>query len=217
MDETFDPIAVPGREPLSSDPLLSDSLPSDRGADLALLQRASTGDEHAFDELYHRFETPLYNYILRLIHEPPVAEDLLQEVFVAAWNGASGFRGLSGVKTWLFHIAHNRTVSWLREHRRTLVYEDLRVSSEQDGPEQVLIQALSSERMKQALDGLSPEHRAVVELAFYQDLPYSEIAAIIGCPVGTVKSRMSYARRYLNHLLRDLAQEEDLPPGQTKK
>lgn len=200
MDETFNPRAVPGPLPQS-----------DLAADAALVQRLVTGDEQAFDELYRRYSGLLYSYILRLIHEPPLAEDLLQEVFVAAWNGAAGFRGPAGVKTWLFHIAHNRTVSWLREHHRTLVYEDLRISSQEDGPEQALLDTLRSDRMKRALDGLSPEHRAVVELAFYQDLPYGEIALIVGCPVGTVKSRMSYARRYLSHILRDLGRDEEPP------
>lgn len=176
-------------------------------SDQHLLLSVARGDVDAFDELYQRYESGLYDYILSLVQEPAVAEDLLQEVFFSVWNGAHRFRGLSQVKTWLFHIAHNQAVSWLRTCRKAAALEELDEVDLQEDPEAQVMEAWRNRRMRQALDKLSPEHRAVVELAFFQQLSYREIAEVVGCPVGTVKSRMSFARRYLNVALADLIQD----------
>ena len=175
--------------------------------DAQLLQRVAGGEEDAFDELYRRHAGPLFNYLVRLIHEPPVAQDLVQEVFVAAWRGARGFRGQAQVKTWLFHIAHNQAVSWLRRHRPTLAFDDLEWSAADEGRDESderVVQAWRADQLQTALEGLSPKHREVIELAFVHGLSYVEIAQVAGCPVGTVKSRMSYALRYLNDSLKHL-------------
>jgi RNA polymerase sigma-70 factor (ECF subfamily) len=175
---------------------------TEQPTDLELLRRVSRQDERAFDELYHRHSTSLYTYLLRLVHKSTVAEDLLQEVFVAAWKGAGEFRGQAKVKTWLFRIAHNQAVSWLRHRREILTPEgelpDMPVPS--IGETQV-VESWRVECLRTALDRLSPDHRAVLELAFFYELSYAEIAEVMACPLGTVKSRMSYARRYLSEML----------------
>ncbi len=166
-----------------------------------LLAAIAHGDERAFAELYQRYGPFLFNYLLRLIHDQNLAEDLLQDTFVAAWRGASAFRRQSLVKTWLLSIAHNKAVSWLRGHRTQSLQEDPVLVDDSPGPESLSVINWRNEKLLWALDELSPNHRAVVELAFVHELPYSEIAAIMECPVGTVKSRMSYALRRLQHLL----------------
>jgi RNA polymerase sigma-70 factor (ECF subfamily) len=172
--------------------------------DAQLLRSIAGGDDGAFDELYRRHAGGLLNYLLRLIHEPPVAEDLLQEVFVAAWRGAGSFRGQAQVKTWLFHIAHNQAVSWLRRHRPASAFDDLEWSEADQGRDESdehAMQTWRTDQLHAALDRLSPKHREVIELAFAHELSYAEIAQVANCPVGTVKSRMSYALRYLKDAL----------------
>ena len=89
-------------------------------SDSELLAHSAHGDSAAFKILYKRHNKGIYNYLLRLIHRPTIAEDLLQEVFLAAWEGADNFRGEAKVKNWLFRIAHYQAASWLRKNREEL-------------------------------------------------------------------------------------------------
>jgi RNA polymerase sigma-70 factor (ECF subfamily) len=174
--------------------------------DHALIRRVAAGDESAFLRLYRRHQGPLFNYLLRLVGEPPVAEDLLQEVFLTLWEGADRFRGEAQVRTWLFRIGHYRAVSWVRRQQRARNAASLRPLegdgvSEYPEPENRAIQSWRVDQVLLALQELSTKHRAVIELAFVHAFTYAEIAEILGCPVGTVKSRMSYALRRLDGLL----------------
>lgn len=174
------------------------SPPSDR----QLLQAAARQDEQSFAELYDRHSTFLYNYLFRLVNRWDVAEELLQDVFVAAWEGATDFRGRSKVKTWLFRIAHHKAVDWLRKRRPDRL-EEVDWLPADDCPEQEMLDAWTIDQLRAALDQLSVKHRAVIELAFLDGLSYREVARIVDCPVGTVKSRVSYARRCLRRILDD--------------
>jgi len=170
--------------------------------DLELLDQVAQGSTHAFGEIYDSYSTPIYNYLLRLIHESSVAEELLQEVFLAVWNGAEQFRGHSSVKTWIFRIAHHQAVSWLRCYHKNyqviLGDEALEeISAGSATPEEHFFTNWRAEQIILALDYLTENHRAVIELAFVHDFSYAEIAEIMDCPTGTVKSRMSYALRHL--------------------
>lgn len=182
-------------------------------ADAQLLQWVATGDQEAFSELYRRYGVPLFNYLLRLVQDEPAAEDLLQEVFVAVWNGAARFRWQAQVKTWLFHIAHYQAVSWLRRNRSQGVYEDLQDQAGADDLEQAVYDRWESGKLRQALDQLSPQHRAVLELAFVYEMSYREIAEVVDCPVGTVKSRMNHARRLFGEHFRAMVENEQEASG----
>lgn len=168
-----------------------------------LIQQVASGDKIAFRQLYLRYERLIFQYLLRLIHDHEQAEDLLQEVFLAVWKGAPGFRGKSKVKTWIYHIAHNQAVSWLRAHHPTIHLDEglADISETHLQLESQVAASLQQDRIRQALDQLTPEHREVLELAYFHELSYREIADIAGCPVGTVKSRASFARRYLGSIL----------------
>jgi RNA polymerase sigma-70 factor (ECF subfamily) len=163
-----------------------------------LLSCVAGGDERAFADLYQLYGIPLFNYLRNLVTDEAVAEDLLQDVFVAVWNGARRFRGESQVKTWIYHIAHNQAVSWFRRNHRIVDMEDQDKPSGEPDLESRVIDQWRDDQIKAAISQLTPTHREVVELAFFHNLTYNEISAIVGCPVGTVKSRMSYARRSLN-------------------
>ena len=175
--------------------------PSSR-TDRQLLERISKGDEIALSELYGRYSISLYNYLLRLLQDQMAAEDVLQEAFVGFWKGAGDFKNRSTVKTWLFRITHNQAMNWLRQYKPTLLIDGLTIEEESDGPEEKSIDSWQSEQIQQAIEQLRPIHRSVIELSFVYGLSYIEIAEVVGCPVGTVKSRMSYGLQYLDSILR---------------
>ena len=128
------------------------------------------------------------------LHE---AEDLLQEVFLIVWKGAAGFRGDARVKTWIFRIAHHRAVSWLRQRKPVVKLDETNLKDWQNNPERTAAQSLRDRQIQETISQLSWKHRAVLELVFVQQMSYSETAQVLGCPLGTVKSRMSYAMRIL--------------------
>ena len=168
--------------------------------DIELLRQVAAGDEAAFAELYDQYAPPVYNYLLRLVNEPHIAEEILQEVFLVMWQSAHRFREEARVKTWLLRIAHHQAVSWLRRTRTTL-WPDEELEAADDHIEEHLARTGQTEQIRMALAQLTPNHRAVIELTFVQGLSYAEIADVMNCPIGTVKSRMSYALRRLNTLL----------------
>lgn len=171
-------------------------------SDASLLESIAENDEFALGSLYERQSLGIFNYLVRLVKDQEVAEDLLQETYVSVWQGANQFKGRSSVKTWMFRIAHNKAISWLRKMNRLVFQEDQPAFLTDDNPELRAIASWQTEQLLMAINELSTEHRSVIELAFVQDLSYSEIAQIVDCPVGTVKSRVSYALRHLDGLLR---------------
>ncbi len=175
------------------------------------MEQVATGDEDAFGELYQRHHGQIYNYLLRMVQEPSGAEDLLQEVFVAVWQGAGRFRKESKVRTWIFRIAHHKAVSWLRRLRPVEGLSPFLAGTTVEwNPEARSIRSWQNDRIQAALQELSPKHRSVVELAYGYGFSYQEIGKILGCPVGTVKSRMSYAMRQLQGVLQVWGLQEDL-------
>lgn len=169
-----------------------------------IVQLIKDGHEDAFAELYHRFSNYIYSYIVRVISNQPVAEEILQEVFVAVWQGLDNFKQESSIKTWLFRIAHNKVMSWLRTQYRDHELENEQPIEDafvQSSPDSLISLNWRAERVQEALNELSANHRSVVELFYYQGLSYSEIAEIMICPVGTVKSRMSHALANLQGIL----------------
>jgi RNA polymerase sigma-70 factor (ECF subfamily) len=181
--------------------------------DSELLRMASRGDADSFGIFYDRYSTSIFNYLLRLTHEQGAAEELLQDVFLAVWQGAKRFRGDSSVKTWMFRIAHHRAVSWLRKNRgnrQPINFETEIPDSFAGGevsPEMFSFQSWQVDQIIQALDQLTETHRAVIELTYIHEFSQKEIAQIMRCPTGTVKSRMSYALRHLNRILRQMGMD----------
>lgn len=168
--------------------------------DLELVKKIAIGDEVAFSKLYTRYKLPVYNFIMRLIFQKDPAEDILQEVFLAVWQGSKRFQSKSTVKTWLFRIAYHKSISWLRKdknRRQSLNIDELSIFSDKPSPEGSLIEDWQEAQIKSAIAQLSHNHRSVIELTFVHGFSYKEIANIMKCPVGTVKSRMNYALRYL--------------------
>ncbi len=171
--------------------------------DLLLLQVAKR-DREALAEMYGRFQRPLFRYLFHLLGQKELAEDVLQEVMVIVWQKAYTFQRKSGAAQWIFGIAHHQAFKTLRREAKVAApglefAPDL--PDEAASPEADLLSRTTTEEIAAALACLTPEQREVLELAFFQDFAHKEIAAIIGIPLGTVKSRLSYARRALKAAL----------------
>jgi RNA polymerase sigma-70 factor (ECF subfamily) len=170
--------------------------------DFHLIELIAAGNENAFGEIYQRYNRPIYNYLLRILQDGAGADDVLQEVFIAVWQGAGRFRQNAMVKTWIYRIAYKQSMSWLRKHHQQSSHIELdEIEDESKSPEDSAMDAIRNTQLKKAIATLTPRHRAVLELAFIHDMSYGEISQILDCPIGTVKSRMSYAQRYLSHIL----------------
>jgi len=155
------------------------------------MARTAQGDRAAFEELY------------RTLGSAENAEEVAIDVMVEVWKQAKSFRGDSRVSTWIFGIARFKALTGLRRRRPDTVDIDdagpLADPGEQ--PDAALERAGTKSRIRHALARLSEDHREVMELTFFQGFSYPEIAALVDCPVNTVKTRMFHARKQLRGLL----------------
>jgi RNA polymerase sigma-70 factor (ECF subfamily) len=170
--------------------------------DVDLVRRMVNGDEAALQDLYAAYGQRLYAYALRLTDDPAVAEDVVQEVLVTVWRTAGRYRGEGRVLAWLLGIVHNIAIKAIR-NRPLPISDELEATlpAANVSPEEQVEASEQARWVRQGLNGLSTEHRAVLELVFYQGLNLVEIAQVCNCPPGTVKSRLSYARQYLRGVL----------------
>jgi RNA polymerase sigma factor (sigma-70 family) len=175
--------------------------PADAGGEL--IARIASGDRDALTELYHRERQPLFAYIVHLTANVEIAEEVLQDTFVAVWKSAGDFAGRSRARTWLIGIARRQAHNTLR--RRTLPRADIAAAAHLPGtlpePEERATTAAAREEVVAAMAHLSADHREALVLAFAHDLSYQEMADVLGIPVGTVKSRLNGAKRALKALL----------------
>jgi RNA polymerase sigma-70 factor (ECF subfamily) len=188
---------------------LEPTLQTGRANELDLVHRIAGKDESALQQLYAIHGRGLYAYALRLTGDAAQAEDVVQDVLVAVWQKAGSYRGEGRLISWLLGIVHHTAVKSLR--RRSIpITEEMEINMQTTDPlPEDLVQADERSRsIREGLEELSAEHRAVLELFFYQGLSLEETAEVCGCPVGTVKSRLSYARQ---HLRRVLSRMEETP------
>ncbi len=188
---------------MSDAPLQSAVYAADE-ADLLRRLRDPAAERMAFRELVKRYQERLYWVIRRMVHSHEDTNDLLQEVFIKVWKGLPSFNGHSSLYTWLYRIAVNETLGFLRREKwRHLVRLNdpaqvarrrLRASVETDG-EAVL------QQLHEALLQLSPQQRAVFNLRYFDDLPFKEIAQIMGRSESTVKVHYHLARKKVEEIL----------------
>lgn len=174
-----------------------------RSSDERLVILAGRGDEAAFAELYERFGGVAYGLALRILRDQTLAEDAVQEAFVAVWRSAARFEvGRAKASTWILMFVHRRSVDLVRreEFRRV---EPLEVAPEPTGgsAENAAWPSLERERIRRALAQLPGHERETIELAYYGGFTQVEVAERLGIPLGTVKSRMFAALRRLRLLL----------------
>ena len=170
-------------------------------AEAILVGRIATGDQQAFAEFYVLYRRRLARFLGRFLASRDTVDELINDVMFVVWQEAAGFESRSRVSTWVFGIAWHKALRALERQRR----HDARTGPE---PEQMPAAERTDfeERdwLRRGLDRLSPEHRMVVELAFYVGCSYEEIATIANCPVNTVKTRMFHARQRLQGILKAL-------------
>lgn len=192
---------------------------SDECALRELLARISSGDQDAMQRLYVAFYQRLWSYLWRQLDgDRGWTEEVVQDVFLAVWRSAASYRGESRVGTWLFRIGHNLAANARRAKGRRLQGQPLDSVGSSDeqcevadavAPHSTEDVVLDRMMLAQALGRLTPNHREVLDLAFHQGFGADEIAVILGIPVGTVKSRMSYARRALQQQLSQAESTEE--------
>jgi len=173
-------------------------------SDNLLLARVAKQDRSALAEVYARFQRPLFRYLFHLLGQKELAEDVLQEVMMAVWQKAHTFCGSAQAAQWIFGVAHHQAFKALRRDAAASFVElgaALDLPDESLDPEAGALCRATHDEIARALACLTPEHREALELAFFQDFSGQEIADIVGIPLGTVKSRLSYARRALKAAL----------------
>ena len=185
--------------------------------DVELVKRCQAGDSSAFNDLITRYRSKVFTMIYGMVQNEQDAWDLAQEGFLKAWKSIHRFKGESSFYTWLYRIMTNVTIDSLRRKgvRGEAEFDD-RIApvnvepgsrttpSSSPLPNKKLEFQEIRGRIDEAIAKLSPEHRAVIVMKEIEDLQYSEIAEILSCSLGTVMSRLFYARKKLQSLLRDL-------------
>ncbi len=189
----------------------------DNQIDIQLMMRIREGDRGAFETLYQRYRSRLFNYLFRQSWNRHTAEDCLQEVFYRIWRSAEDYRIEGKVSSYVFRIAHNY---WINEgkKKKPSPFSSVRGAADDDTPEsrvegseplpdEELMRRELQKQVRQALEALPEHERDVVLLSELEGFKYEEISRILGIPEGTVKSRMFSAVRRLRERLKPYLQD----------
>lgn len=169
-----------------------------------LIAGIARGREQDLAEFYRRYHGRVYAFLLRRLGDAADAAEAANEVMLEVWRGASRFEGRSRPLTWVLGIAQHKVLDRLRRaaaRPQTAETDPDALAAGDAGAAELIARAQDSERLRRCLERLPEAQRAVVHLAFYEDLAYGEIAAILDCPEGTVKTRMFHAKEGLRRCL----------------
>ncbi len=188
----------------------------EREADLILVERVQSGDREAFGLLVAKYQRRLLRLVMRLVRDPAEAEDVTQEAFIKAYRALPNFRGESAFYTWLYRIGVNTAKSWLQARGKRVPVvseiidpedgnvEDTGLLFNDETPERLLMSKQIGETVSDAMDALPEELRTAISLREIDGMTYEDIAETMGCPVGTVRSRIFRAREVIAERLRPL-------------
>ena len=169
-----------------------------------LIAKIANTDETALEQLYHHYYVRLYRFLARVTRHDELIDEIINDVMFVVWEKAATYGGQCKPSTWIFGIAYNKAKQAVRDEESPGL-ESLEEIDEDHSwlgkPDAGINQLEIDDWMGEALRQLSPEHRAVIELTYYEGLHYQEIAVIMDCPESTVKTRMYYARKKLATLL----------------
>lgn len=192
----------------------------EREADLVLVERVQAGDREAFGLLVSKYQRKLLRLVGRFVRDHAEAEDVTQEAFIKAYRALPGFRGESAFYTWLYRIGVNTAKNWLIAHNRRMptvsdIGADDKTDLDEGGllrddttPEHVMMSKQIGETVNAAMDALPEELRTAIALREIEGLSYEEIAQVMDCPIGTVRSRIFRAREAIATRLRPLLNTE---------
>jgi RNA polymerase sigma-70 factor, ECF subfamily len=179
-----------------------------------LVRRAQAGDLQAFEQLFNQYQRGIYNTIYQMVRSEADAADLTQDVFVRVWKSLPRLQAPEAFPSWLYRIAVNLSRNWIRDNtrvRQESLDQPYGEGDEETGqreiadvrgdPAAVTQTHAIQETVQRAVEGLSPDHRMVVTLHHLEGMPVEDIAKVMNCSVGTVKSRLSRARDHLRRKL----------------
>lgn len=183
-----------------------------RNSDTYLVKRSQEGETKAFELLILRYQRRIFNVVFRIVRNEDVVEDLAQETFLNAFKSIRNFKGGSSFYTWLYRIAVNVCINYrTKQKRATFVDEGVmetegvaeRASGAEISPERAVRSLESSVAISEAVDSLPEDIRTAIIMREYEGLSYQEIAEIVDCPIGTVRSRIFRGRAILKEMLKD--------------
>ena len=166
--------------------------------------QARAGDPAAWDILFRRYQLPLYVYVFELVHDEQASLDIVQETFINATRHLGGLREDGKFGSWLFGIAHQRCLQrWRKQGREAAALEEYAAApiDLEDDPAELLIRAEQEAAVMKLLNQLPVAQRSVLLLYFVEEFPLEDIAAVTGTALGTVKSRLHYAKKALKKLI----------------
>jgi RNA polymerase sigma-70 factor (ECF subfamily) len=169
--------------------------------ELELIEQAQDGDRGAFGELVRRHQEGTFNVVYRMCGDAFLAEEAAQEAFIRAWSNLPKYKPRSPFRNWLYRIATNAATDALRRQKETVHLESAYLADTGQGPDDLAEARERGERVREAVLELPPASRAVIVLREYEGLSYKEIANTLGIPMGTVMSRLNYARGLLRNSL----------------
>lgn len=189
---------------------------SERDVDQLLVERAQRGDKHAFELLVAKYQRKLLRLISRIVRDPAEVEDVAQEAFIKAYRALPQFRGESAFYTWLYRIGVNTAKNFLvaqgrraptsteKDAEEAETFEDAGKLRDIDTPESILMSRQVAVTVNAAMDKLPEELRTAITLREVEGMSYDEIAELMDCPIGTVRSRIFRAREAIASDLRPL-------------
>jgi len=172
-------------------------------SDEVLIERIAAGDRGAMRILFARHRLAVYRWLVRLLKDEALAEDLLNEVFLDVWRQAAAFEARASLSTWLLAIARHKALTVRRRRTEAQLDDDVAsaIADPADDPELVVEKKSRAEMLRRSLARLPREQGEVIDLVYYHDRSIKEVAEIVGIPEATVKTRMFYARRKLAELV----------------
>ena len=182
-------------------------------SDKVLIGRIANGDRLAMQVLYALHHVRVFRFVVRLVRDEGMAEDLISEVFLDVWRQAGRFEGRSAVSTWMLAIARFKALSALRRRPDEELDEEAAgaIEDPSDDPGTTLEKKDKGATIRKCLVGLSADHREIIDLVYYHEKSVEEVAELVGIPENTVKTRMFYARKRLAELLKAAGIERGWP------
>jgi RNA polymerase sigma-70 factor (ECF subfamily) len=167
-----------------------------------LIDRIRQRDKRAFEQLYRAYHPRLTRFLSNMLRRAPLVEEVLNDTMLVVWTHPDRYNGKSKLSTWIFAIGYRKALKALRRHDEPIEDKNAATRPSPDaGPEQQLGRREVQAVLLGAIGELSADHRAVVDLTYFHEIGYREIAEIMDCPVDTVKTRMFHARRHLRNRL----------------
>ncbi len=200
---------------------LGKSLSPKAGYDLVLVNQALAGNQRAYAELLGRYRDAVFFLLLKMVHSKDDADDLTMEAFGKAFKRLNQYTPEYAFSTWLFKIATNNCIDFLRRKKNTTIVSIDKPIEQEEGsdltrslraddldPEEVMLQKQKSEMLHLVVDKLKPRYRVLVELRYFEELAYEEIAEKLNLPLGTVKAQLFRARDLLQNIMKDAGHDK---------